>query len=157
MKKGQGRNNEQIRHEQMKEAFIELLPPNGLKFATQEHWKIWHMFTSRRLPSDWHDAELCLVEKLVHNEYNLRRYYKQLDKEGATVKNRFGDSTENPILRSIDRLTRLSMTLQGRLGICQNMNVNAQHDRAKAAHQAKEIAQGKKDKTGKVSMLASAE
>lgn len=149
MRKGQGKNSLMVQNSQIKDAFKKVSPPNYVEFETAEHWEIWETFVSRRLPQDWHDAELFLLVKLVHNEFNLRRYYKTLNKEGPVIENKRGTPVENPILRSIDTMMRISGAIQARLGLMQNFDVRGINERGKQGHKVVE--------TAKVSLLAKPE
>ena len=137
MQSGKGHNSPEVHAQLVSQAFVEITPPPGVEFQTPEHWELWRMYTSRRLPNEWHKSELCLVAKLVHNEYNLRRYYEQLSETGPVVKGARGQVV-NPVLRSIDITVRLSNNILSRLGILQSFDVRGINKRADKAHQVKE-------------------
>ena len=99
---------------------------------TEEEKRLWPIFASARVASDWRPIDLFLLADVVRAEAMMRRCQRDLDKEGPVVPGARGALRVNPLHGIIDKLQRQQLAL------IRALKLNARPDgRTTAAHAAK--------------------
>jgi hypothetical protein len=83
-----------------------LPPPKGVVFTSDQELTLWRQYTAVRVHSDWRDADLLQVAKLVGLEVRCRSEQALLNEEGHVVNQR-----ENPRFKIITTMQNQQLSI----------------------------------------------
>ena len=120
------RDSEAGRVQAAQDAAEPIEPPDGVDLPTDEHRKLWALFSRSRPRESWREFDLVLLGKVVGLEVQIRKNQRQLDDTGPVVENQRGTLVENPLVRVVDTLQRQQ------LAVVRTLSLGVRSDNARA-------------------------
>jgi hypothetical protein len=70
--------------------------PKGVNYHSESDIELWRCYTSIRINSDWRDADLLTVVKMIQYENDINSINLILEREGMLIENDKGNLIEHP-------------------------------------------------------------